>query len=328
MFSSALQSVLFSSRPSSLDTAQPSSQGITLSATRPPLGWIGTGVMGRPMVEHLLRHGFPVSVYNRTRSRAEPLLAAGATWCDSPAEVAATSEIVCSIVGMPSDVESIYFGNRGVFSAFRPRSIVCDLTTSRPELAKRLATTAQTLGAAGLDAPVTGAEIGAIRGTLSIFVGGDATAFERIRPVLSAFGQKILRFGDAGAGQQAKLANQIALAGAIIGVCESIRFAQKAGLHLHDWWELVKSGASGSTAMVNLGGKILDNDMSPGFFVEHFIKDLGICLDECRQLELQLPGLELAERLYRETAVHGFARSGIQSLFSGIYTESSGQYHR
>ncbi|MDD3469570.1 MAG: NAD(P)-binding domain-containing protein, partial [Thermoguttaceae bacterium] len=184
-------------------TSTLSSSILSPSTTHPQIGWIGTGVMGHPMVEHLLRQGVPVAIYNRTRSRAETLLASGAAWCDSPAEIAATSEIVCSIVGMPSDVESIYFGENGVFSTLRPNSIICDLTTSRPELAKRLAETARKLGADGLDAPVTGAEIGAIRGTLSIFVGGDSTAFERIKPVLSAFGQKILRFGNAGAGQQA-----------------------------------------------------------------------------------------------------------------------------
>ena len=279
------------------------------------IGWIGTGCMGIPMVTHLLRNGFQVSVHNRTKSRAEPLLAMGASWYDFPSAVARNSHVVFTIVGTPADVESVYFGESGIFSGIRPGTILCDMTTSRPELMVRLAKAAKSRLAVALDAPVTGAVIGATLGTLSIFVGGEEAAFRRILPILKVFGKKIVRFGDVGMGQKAKLANQIALAGEMIGVCESLYFAQSAGVEPRNWWELVKLGAAGSVPMTNLGAKILDDDWSAGFFVAHFAKDLKICLEECRRMKIRLPGLELAEKMYRRLAAQGFARNGIQTLW-------------
>lgn len=278
------------------------------------VGWIGTGVMGHSMAGHILAAGFPLTVYSRTRSKAEALLHAGARWADSPLEVARHADVVFSIVGYPADVEDVMLGEQGALAGLAEGGILCDMTTSSPALARRMAEEAARKGCFALDAPVTGGDIGAREARLSIFVGGDAAAFERIRPCLSVMGTSLMHCGEAGKGQQAKLANQIAVAGVMFSVCESLLYAREAGLAVDQWLELVVPGAAGSTAMSTLGRRILTEDFAPGFFVDHFVKDLGLCLEECRRMGLVLPGTERAEECYRLLQAQGCGKLGTQSL--------------
>ncbi len=230
---------------------------------KPRLGWIGTGVMGHSMAGHLLAAGYPLTVYSRTKAKAEGLLACGARWAETPREVARNADIVFSIVGYPRDVEDVMLGEQGALSGLDGGGILCDMTTSSPELARRIAAAAAARGCASLDAPVTGGDIGAREARLSIFVGGDKEAFERVRPCFEAMGKNILHCGAAGTGQQAKLANQVAIAGVMFSVCESLLFAQEAGLNVRQWLELVVPGAAGSTAMGTLGRRLLGCDYAP-----------------------------------------------------------------
>lgn len=279
-------------------------------------GWIGTGVMGLPMAMHLLEAGFPLTVYNRTRDKAQPLLDRGAIWADSPREVAVASDIVFSIVGYPADVEAVMIGEGGALKGLRKGGIICDMTTSSPELAQKISSAAKAVGCFSLDAPVTGGDTGATNATLSIFVGGDEEAFKRALPCFKVIGQKVLYCGAAGQGQQAKLANQIAIAGVMFGVCESMLYAREAGLDVAAWLELVEVGGAGSVAMSNLGRRILENNFEPGFFIDHFVKDLGLCLAECRNMRLVLPGTTLAEEFYRMMQAQGEGRLGTQNLIN------------
>lgn len=279
-------------------------------------GWIGTGVMGLSMAKNLLAAGFQLTVYNRSKEKAEELLAAGAEWANSPKDVAIASDIVFSIVGYPQDVEAVTLGDWGALKGLRKGGILCDMTTSSPALARKIATAACNVGCCALDAPVTGGDVGARDATLSIFVGGDEQAFQRAHPCLEAMGKKILYCGQAGQGQQAKLANQIAVAGVMFSVCESMLYAQQAGLDVGAWLKLVVSGAAGSVAMNNLGRRILDDNFQPGFFIDHFIKDLGLCLEECRAMQLVLPGATLADELYRIMQAQGEGKLGTQNLIN------------
>lgn len=278
------------------------------------VGWIGLGVMGFPMAEHILDAGFALTVYNRTKRKADPLLAKGAEWADSPREVALASDIVFSIVGYPKDVESVMIGETGAIKGLRKGGILCDMTTSSPELAKKIAMQAQGVGCFSLDAPVTGGDIGAKEGSLSIFVGGEKEAYDRALPCFETMGKKFLYCGAPGQGQQAKLANQAAIAGVMFSVCESILYAREAGLDVSAWLELVVAGAAGSTAMNTLGRRMLAADFEPGFLIDHFVKDLGICLEECRKMGLILPGVELADEFYRMMQAQGNGRKGTQLL--------------
>jgi len=282
------------------------------------IGWIGTGVMGVSMAGHLLQGGYPVSVYNRTRHKAQALLDAGAQWLDSPQEVARASDIVFTIVGYPHDVEETVLGEKGVLSALSAGGVVCDMTTSCPTLAERIAKAAESKGCTALDAPVTGGDVGARNATLSILVGGDAAAFERLRPCFELMGKRVTYFGKPGMGQQAKLANQTAIAGLMFSVCESLLYAYEAGLDVRAWLETVSSGAAGSTALNNLGSRILDANFAPGFYSAHFLKDLELCMAECRRMRLVLPGLGLAEQLYRLMAANGRDRDGTQALILAL----------
>ncbi len=277
-------------------------------------GWIGTGVMGSSMAANLVKAGFSLTVYNRTRDKAAPLLDMGAQWADSPKQVALASDIVFSIVGFPNDVEAVMLGENGALKGLRKGGILCDMTTSSPELAKKIALQAQGVGCFSLDAPVTGGDIGAREATLSIFVGGDEQAYNRALPFLKAMGQKFMYCGGAGQGQQAKLANQVAVAGVMFSVCESLLYASQAGLNVSEWLELVVTGAAGSVAMNTLGRRLLKNDFEPGFYVRHFVKDLGLCLDECRRMGLVLPGATMADELYRMMLAQGAGDLGTQAL--------------
>lgn len=279
-------------------------------------GWIGTGVMGHSMAANLMKAGYELTVYSRTREKAKELIDAGAEWADSPKDVAIASDIVFSIVGYPADVEEIALSEWGVLKGLRKGGIYCDMTTSSPQLARKIYAVANSIGCFAIDAPVTGGDLGAKEASLSIFVGGDKNAYERALPCLEAMGKKILFCGEAGQGQQAKLANQIAVAGVMFSVCESMLYAQQAGLDVTAWLELVVSGAAGSVAMNNLGRRILRGDFEPGFFIDHFVKDLGICLQECRDMHLVLPGATLADELYRMMQAQGQGKLGTQNLIN------------
>ncbi|MCL1985870.1 MAG: NAD(P)-dependent oxidoreductase [Betaproteobacteria bacterium] len=282
------------------------------------IGWIGTGVMGASMAGHLLKGGYPLNVYNRTRHKAQALLDAGAQWLDSPQEVARISDIVFTIVGYPHDVEETILGERGVLSGLGAGGITCDMTTSSPVLAERIAQAAEAKGCAALDAPVTGGDVGARDATLSILVGGDVAAFERVKPCFDLMGRRVTHFGKAGMGQQAKLANQVAVAGLMFSVCESLLYAHEAGLDVRAWRDTVSSGAAGSTALNNLGPRILDGNFAPGFYSAHFLKDLELCVTECRRMNLVLPGLGLAEQLYRLMVANGRGQDGTQALMIAL----------
>lgn len=284
----------------------------------PRLGFVGLGVMGSAMAKHLLDAGYPLTVYNRTQSKASELLDAGAAWADSPREVALEADLVFSMVGYPKDVEEVTLGENGILKGLRKGGVMCDMTTSSPQLAKKIAQSAKLVGCFSLDAPVTGGDIGAKNATLSIFVGGDKESYERVLPYLEHMGKNFMYCGGPGQGQQAKLANQIAVAGVMFSVCEALLYAREADLDLEKWLELVVPGAAGSVAMNTLGRRILNNDFEPGFYVEHFVKDLGLCLEECRQMGLVLPGATLADQFYRTMLYNGNGKKGTQLLIDAI----------
>jgi 3-hydroxyisobutyrate dehydrogenase len=282
------------------------------------VGWIGTGVMGLSMCGHVLDAGYAVTVHNRTRTRAQPLLERGATWADTPAAVAAASDIVCSIVGYPADVRSIVLGPDGALEGAAPGAVLVDLTTSEPSLAVEIFAAAAAKDVASVDAPVSGGDVGARNATLSIMVGGDEEAVDRVRPLLEVMGKTIVRQGGPGAGQHTKLVNQILIASGMIGVCEALLYADKAGLDLETVLESVAPGAAGSWSLSNYAPRMLAGDFEPGFIVEHFVKDMGIALAEARRLNLSLPGLALAEQLYVALTAQGKGRKGTHSLILAL----------
>ncbi|MCP4833317.1 MAG: NAD(P)-dependent oxidoreductase [Phycisphaera sp.] len=277
-------------------------------------GWIGCGVMGRSMSEKLLEAGHELKVHTRTRVRAEPLLEAGAEWVDSPREAAEGVDAVFSIVGYPEDVESVHLGPEGTLSAAMPPKFLIDLTTSDPDLALGIHERASERSVSAFDAPVSGGDVGARQGTLSIMVGGDEHGFGAIRPWLELMGGTIVLQGGPGAGQRTKIVNQILVAASMVGACEALRFTEAAGLDPARVLESVSSGAAGSWTLSNLVPRILADDHEPGFFVEHFVKDLGIALRSARSMGLELPGLEHAESLYRAVEAAGYGRKGTQVL--------------
>jgi 3-hydroxyisobutyrate dehydrogenase len=278
------------------------------------IGFIGTGVMGASMARHLLDAGHPVYVYNRTRAKAEALLAAGAVWCASPAELAAQAATVISIVGTPADVEGVYLGRGGLIAHAPAGGLLIDMTTSDPELAARIAAQGKAKSIDVLDAPVSGGDIGARNATLSIMVGGEAAAFERALPVLRRLGKTIVHQGAAGAGQYTKLCNQLAIACTMVSVCESMALATRAGLDPSRVLESITSGAANSWCLAQLMPRALRGDYEPGFSVAHFTKDLAIALRCAERLGLTLPGLDLAKRLYDELAQDGASSQGTQVL--------------
>lgn len=278
------------------------------------VGWIGTGVMGGPMCGHLIDAGHCIILTSRTRERAEPLLARGATWARTPAEVASETDVVFTMVGAPADVRAITLGEDGVLATLRPDSVLVDLTTSEPSLAVEIAEAASAQGVAALDAPVSGGDVGARNATLSIMVGGDQHALERVRPLLEAMGKTIVHEGGPGAGQHTKMVNQILIASGMIGVCEALLYGYRAGLDLESVLEAVAGGAAGSWSLTNYGPRILRGDFEPGFMVEHFIKDMEIALRESWQMGLALPGLALAHELYLALKAQGSGRKGTHSL--------------
>ena len=270
--------------------------------------------MGRSMCGHLIDRGFRMTVYNRTRAKAEPLLARGAHWANTPRLVADSSDVVFAIVGFPHDVRQVFLGPEGILAGSRPGMIVVDMTTSEPSLAREIAEAAQARDVAALDAPVSGGDIGAKEARLSIMVGGDRRAFDALMPCWQAMGKTIVYQGGPGAGQHTKMVNQILIATNMIGVCEALLYAYRAGLDLETVMQSVASGAAGSWSLSNLGPRIIAGNFEPGFFVEHFIKDMGIALAEAKAMGLALPGLALAHELYVALKAQGHARDGTHAL--------------
>ena len=288
------------------------------------ISWIGTGVMGLSMCGHLLAKGAHAAVFTRTRSRAQPLLDAGATWTESPRAAAERSDIVFTMVGFPADVREVYFSGDGVMAGARAGSVVVDMTTTEPSLAIEIAKAAATRDASALDAPVSGGDVGARSATLSIMTGGSADAFERVRPLLEAMGKTIIHEGGPGSGQHTKMCNQIVIAGTMIGVCESLLYGARAGLDLNTMLQSIRGGAAGCWTLDNLAPRVLNGNFDPGFMVAHFIKDMGIALDEAARMNLALPGLALVRQLYVAAAAQGHARSGTHALYLALRKLSEG----
>jgi len=282
--------------------------------TNKTIGFIGIGVMGKSMANHLLSEGFKLLVYSRTKEKAEDLLANGAEWKETPKEIAQNADIIITMVGYPHDVEEIYFGEQGLFAGVNKGSVLIDMTTSTPTLAKKINDEGKKIGVYTLDAPVSGGDIGAKNGTLSIMVGGDSNTFEEMMPIFKMLGENIVYQGEAGAGQHTKMCNQIAIASNMIGVSEAIVYARKSGLNPETVLKSISSGAAGSWSLSNLIPRVLKEDYSPGFFIKHFIKDMGIALEEAEKMNLRLPGLELAKKMYDSLAERGEENNGTQAL--------------
>ena len=295
-----------------------------LQSTR--VGWIGTGVMGRSMAGHLLAAGSSVTVTTRTKEKAAELLDRGATWADSPRAVAERSDIVFAIVGFPSDVREVFLGDDGALAGSRPGTVFVDMTTSEPYLAQEIAAAAENIDCHALDAPVSGGDIGAQEARLSIMVGGNATVFDAVRPLFETMGKTVVHQGPAGAGQHTKMVNQTLIATGMIGVCEALLYAQRAGLDLETVLKSVSGGAAGSWSLSNLGPRIIAGNFDPGFFVEHFVKDMGIALDEARRMKLSLPGLALAQQLYLAVIAQGDGRLGTHALERTLARLNGGEW--
>jgi len=291
---------------------------MTVEPGKTRIGWIGTGVMGRSMCGHLIDRGYAVTVHSRTRSKTDALTAKGAVWADSPRAVTAASDVVFTIVGFPREVRAVLLGEDGALAAARPGQIFVDMSTSEPALAREIAAAAQAHGAHAVDAPVSGGDIGAREARLSIMIGGEPAIVDALRPLWEAMGKTFVRQGDAGAGQHTKMVNQILIATGMIGVCEALLYAHRAGLDLDRVLESVASGAAGSWSLSNYGPRMIAGNFEPGFFVEHFIKDMGIALDEARRLNLSLPGLALAQQLYLSVQALGLARKGTHALLLAL----------
>lgn len=278
------------------------------------IGFIGTGVMGASIVMHLLNAGHDVTIYTRTKSKAADLIAAGAKWAETPAQASKEQDIIFTMVGYPKDVEEVYIGENGIFSAAKQGAIVIDMTTSEPTLAKKLYHEASERGLHSLDAPVSGGDIGAKNGTLSLMVGGDKDVFEKLQPIFELFGQNIIYQGVAGSGQHTKMCNQIAIASGMIGVCESMAYGLKAGLTMDEVLRSITAGAAGSWSLSNLAPRMLKGNLEPGFYIKHIIKDMKIALDEAERMNLQLPGLSLAKSMYDQLLAEGYGDNGTQAL--------------
>ena len=282
------------------------------------IGWVGVGVMGAPLCEHLLHAGYALKIHGRTKAKADGLLQQGAQWVETAAEIAVDTDVVFTMVGFPNDVRDIYLGKEGLLSKSWPGQVFVDLTTSEPSLAVEIAECARERQAFALDAPVSGGDVGAKQGTLSIMVGGDLSVFEALKPILGVFGKILVHHGSAGCGQHAKLCNQITIAGTMIGVCESLLYAHQAGLNGDKLLESICQGAAGCWTLDHLAPKMLQRDFAPGFFVEHFIKDMGMALVEANRMRLLLPGLTVVHKLYQAVQAQGHGCSGTHALLLAL----------
>ncbi len=296
---------------------------INIAPGKTRIGWIGTGIMGASMCSHLIEAGFACTVNNRTRAKAQRLIDAGAAWADSPKAVAEAADVIFTIVGYPAEVRSLILGSDGVLAGCRKGNVVVDMTTSEPSLAVEIAEAAAKLGVAGIDAPVSGGDVGAREARLSIMIGGDKEVVDALAPCWEAMGQAIVHQGGPGAGQHTKMVNQILIAMGMIGVCEALLYAYKAGLDLETVMRSVASGAAGSWMLSNIGPRIIAGDFDPGFFVEHFIKDMGIALEESKRMGLSMPGLALVHQLYLTVQAQGHSRYGTQALHLALASMSN-----
>ena len=287
------------------------------------IGWVGTGVMGAPMAGHLRAAGHKLYVYNRTAAKAQVLVDAGAVLCESPREVARQSEFVFSIVGYPVDVESTYLSTDGILAGAKAGSVVIDMTTSEPALAKRICKVAGRQGVDVLDAPVSGGDIGARNAALAIMVGGEQSVFDRVKPLFQCMGKNIAYMGPTGAGQHTKMSNQILIAGTMIGTVESLLYAHRSGLNLEEVIPVIGSGAASSWSINNLGPRIVKGDFDPGFYIKHFVKDMGIALAEAKAMRLALPGLALVNQFYQAAIAQGLEDLGTQGLYKVLERLSS-----
>lgn len=282
------------------------------------IGWIGTGVMGSSMCGHVHKAGYKVFVYNRTKEKASHLIDKGAVWKDSPAAVAKNSDVIFTIVGYPADVREIYLGENGIFKGINKTSFLVDMTTSEPSLAIEIYNKAKAVGSTSIDAPVSGGDIGAKQGMLSIMAGGDKEAVEMLMPLFERFGRNIVYQGKAGSGQHTKMCNQIAVTGVMISTCETLLYAHKAGLDIETVLSSITKGAATSWTLENLAPRIVRKDYAPGFYVDHFIKDMSIALEEAKRMGIRLAGLELAYKLYEFLQKLGHGKSGTQALILAL----------
>ena len=289
------------------------------------IGWIGTGIMGCSMCRHLIEGGHSAVVYNRTRSKTDSLVALGAKYVSSPAEVAKESDVVFTMVGFPADVENVYFGENGIFEGLATVAdgagkgpILVDMTTTKPSLAVKIYEKAKELGLEALDAPVSGGDSGARNATLSIMVGGDASTLAKVEPLFKLMGKSIVLEGAAGAGQHTKMANQIQIAGTMVGLCEALAYSKAAGLDLETMVATISKGAAGCFSLDSYAPRIIKGDYAPGFIVEHFVKDMKIAIEESHRMGLELKGLELVESMYEELCAKGYGRCGTQALVKVI----------
>ncbi|KAL2609473.1 hypothetical protein R1flu_028046 [Riccia fluitans] len=281
------------------------------------VGWIGTGVMGQAMCGHIMAAGYRVSVFNRTASKAQDLVSKGATLAESPLAVAEQSDVVFTIVGYPADVREVILGEKGILKGLKPGGIVVDMTTSQPSLAREISSAAKERSCESVDAPVSGGDKGAKAGTLAIMVGGEKKIFDSLAPLFNCMGSPTY-MGPAGSGQSCKLANQVTIASTMVGLVEGMLYAQKAGLNVDTFLQAISGGAAGSKSLELYAGRIRSRDFAPGFYVDHFVKDLGIALEECKDMELRLPGLALAQQLYVSLRSHGEGVLGTQALILAL----------
>jgi 3-hydroxyisobutyrate dehydrogenase len=280
------------------------------------IGFIGTGVMGKAMCLNIMNAGYKnISVYNRTKSKADELIENGASWCDSVEEVAINSDVIFSIVGYPKDVEETYLGEKGIINSAKEGTIIVDMTTSEPTLAKKIYDSAKEKNISSLDAPVTGGDLGAKNGTLSIFVGGEEDSYNKIKPILDSMGKSVALMGDSGAGQHSKMANQISIASNIAGTVETLLYAKKANLDLNKVLELVGAGSAASWQFSNMGGRITKGDFEPGFYIKHFVKDMKIAIEESEKMGLDLQVLKLVKSFYDKAMELGYEDLGTQGLY-------------
>lgn len=275
------------------------------------IGFIGIGVMGRGMVHNLLKDGFEVAVYTRSKAKADTVVAAGAIWCDSVEELVQKAQTIITIVGYPVDVIDIY----KKMKPYAAGKDFIDMTTSTPTLAKQLAEEYESIGATLLDAPVSGGDVGAKNGTLAIMVGGDEEAFKRAKPIFECLGKNIARLGSAGAGQHTKCANQIAVAGSVLAMAESLAYAKKVGLDEEQVQQVISKGAAGSWSLDNYAPRIFQGNFEPGFYIDHYVKDLGIVLEEAKLYDVDLPGTKLVASIYKRLQELGYGSKGTQAIW-------------
>ena len=278
------------------------------------IGWVGTGVMGASMVSHLHDAGYRCTIYTRTKSKADPLLEKGLIWANSPGEVAAQADVIFTIVGFPNDVQEVYLSEGGIVDSAKAGSVLVDMTTTEPSLAVEIYRKAKEKGIQSIDAPVSGGDVGAKNAALSIMVGGDRQAVDDVMPLFELMGKNIVYQGEAGSGQHTKMCNQITIAGTMIGVCEALLYGNKAGLDLTTMLSSISGGAASCWTLHNLAPRIVDRNFNPGFYVEHFIKDMGIALKESEAMGLSLPGLALVKQMYLAVQAQGHGKLGTQAL--------------